>query len=60
MQMDQTWLSSLKGILNFGYRVKYRSYKPCENTVDTWKDKKVNGMVLSLWSGRVIYMICCE
>lgn len=54
MQEDQTRLSSLKGILNFGYRVKYRSYKPCENTIETWKDKKVNGMaVLVEWEGNI-------
>lgn len=51
--MDQMWLSSLKGILNFGYTVKCGCYKPrCENTVDKWKDKKVHGLVVPSWSGR--------
>ncbi|EGV99944.1 hypothetical protein I79_007635 [Cricetulus griseus] len=51
MQMGLIWLSPLKGVLNFGYGVKCRCYKPCcENTVDKWKNKKVNGLVVPLWN----------
>lgn len=57
MQMDQIWLFPLKGVLNSRYRVKCRCYKPCENTVDKWEDKKVNGMAEPLWRGTVLLRV---